>query len=263
MTNRLFSSNYPICVGIYFLGSLAFASAETTFPLLTNCFEDAERVADVATSDDVRVHYASAAGGAKSCYAVQVSKEGRSLNGFLVGATLPSIQRFEDDVRRHVPQPPAPAVGLAKAALVPPAPESEPLGPTSLAGLKGVDMYGRGVDLNMIPASHMIVYFWSASNKKSTRTAEEMEYIHGQFGGSTQKLEIVGVATAKDVEQLRQVCLQTEVTWRQILDRGQIANRYHVSPDKPYILLDRSRSVVAAVASPKELEVHLRRIGLK
>ena len=47
------------------------------------------------------------------------------------------------------------------------------------------------------------------------------------------------------------------------LDRSQIASRFHVDPAKPYLLVDRSRRVLAAVASPKELEKELWKIGLK
>src|SRR5450631_1530050 len=104
MTGRLQPKSYSLLL----LGaSLALAATtDNSFPLMTNCFEDAERIAEVSASDSVRVRYASAAGGVKPCYAVQVTKEGRTLNGFLIGANLPAIQHFEAGIRKDVPQIP-------------------------------------------------------------------------------------------------------------------------------------------------------------
>lgn len=257
----------PLWIQILLIGFglHASVSGESTFPLLSNCFEDAEKISEVSAADSVKIRYASAAGGTKPCYAVQVTKDGRSLSGFLVAASLPAIDRFEADVRTHVPQIPPPTQPVARPNSGGPAadPESEPPGPTSLAGLKGADLYGRSIKLSTIAASHVVVYFWSAMDKKSTQITEGMGYIHEQFAGSPNKLEIVGVATARNVDQVRQVCLQNEVTWTQIYDRDQLANRYHVRSEKPYILLDRSRKVIAAVATPQQLEIELRRVGLK
>ena len=265
MTVRPHSSRFSIFLGGCLWASLGTVSAETTFPLMTNCFDDGERVADVAASDPIRVRYASAAGGSKSCYAVQVIKGGRSLNGFLVGAMLPAIDRFEKDIRKHVPElqparPPTPPAASAVAGKQ--APKPEPPGPTSMAGLRAIDIYGRTVDLNEIQARNVVVYFWSASDKQSVRTAEGMEYISTQYR-STKKLEVVGIAKASNLEQLQRAVGEAEAVWPQVLDRGQIADRYHVNAAKPYVLLDRSRNVVATAASPKELEIELRKIGLK
>jgi hypothetical protein len=255
------------CLSACLLGIATCARAQSsvaTFPLVSSCFEDAERLGDVATTDEVKVRYASVAGGNGSCYAVQVTQNGKTLTGFLVGASLPAIRQFETDVRKHVPLLPkleAPMAASLVATSKPEAPPPPP-GPTSLAGLRAVDMYGRTVDLNAIPAANVVVYFWSASNRKSTQLAEGMESIYTQYG-SPRKLEMIGFASALNMEQLQRACQESEVVWPQILDRGQVASRYHVDPAKPYLLLDRSRRVVAAVATPKELETELRRIGLK
>lgn len=91
MTNRIYTFWISTCLA----GSLGIVAAETGFPLMSNCFDDAERVAVVSASDPVKVRYASAAGAAKSCYAVQVSKDGRSVSGFPVGATLPAIDQLK------------------------------------------------------------------------------------------------------------------------------------------------------------------------
>ncbi|HEY3738350.1 MAG TPA: hypothetical protein VGL53_00825 [Bryobacteraceae bacterium] len=244
-------------------------TAGTAFPLVSSCFDDADRLGEVSAADSVRVRYASVAGGTGGCYAVEVNKDGKTLTGFLVGASLPAIQQFESEVRKQkllMPPPPPPPAAVETAASVAPSPRPEPppapAGPSSLVGLRGFDMYGRAVDLAAIPATHVVVYFWTPANRKSTQLAEGMEGIYTHFG-SPRKLEVVGVAAARDQDQLLRACQENEVIWPQILDRGQVASRYHVDPAKPYLLLDRSRKVVAAVASPKEMEAELRRIGLK
>lgn len=255
-----------------FLGSAGVARAGTAgaaFPLVSSCFDDADRLGEVSATDNVRVRYASVAGGTGGCYAVEVNKDGKTLTGFLVGASLPAIQQFESEVRKQKllmpppPPPPAPVeTASAPAPSAKPEPPPAPPGPSSLAGLRGFDMYGRMVDLAAIPATHVIVYFWSPTNRKSTQVAEGMEGIYTHFS-SPRKLEVVGVAATRDTDQLLRACQESEVVWPQILDRGGVANRFHVDPAKPYLLLDRSRKVVAAVSSPKELEAELRRIGLK
>ncbi len=260
MTKRLHSSTSTVTLGLSLLGCLATAFAERSFPLMTNCFADGEQIAEVTSADIIKVRYASAAGGVKPCYAVQLSKEGKFLTGFLVGATLPVIERFESDIRKDVPQipPPPPPPQVASAAA--PEPEPEPPGPTTLSGLRANDLNGNPVDLSTMPEKNLVVYFWSASDKKGISAADAMEGIHAQFA-APQKLEFVSIATARTFDQYKRASEGAEVTWPQILDRSKLADRYHVNPSKPILILDRKRNVVAAVANPRELIDELKRLG--
>ena len=242
----------------------ASSASGGSFPLLSSCFEDAERVSEVSSADAVRVRYASVAGaGNGKCYSVSVTKDGRSMNGFLVGAALPVIQQFESEMRKHVPEAPRPVapVEVASVKREEPVAPPEPPGPRTLAGLRGWDIYGRSVDLNAMSEPNVVVYFWSANDRRSMRTAEMMDYIYGQY--RSKKLEVVGIATAESAEQLRKACEQHEVVWPQILDQGAIAKQYQVNAAKPYLVLDSARKVIASVASPKEIEIELRKLGLK
>jgi peroxiredoxin len=100
-----------------------------------------------------------------------------------------------------------------------------------------------------------VVYFWSALDKRGIEKAAAMDNLFQQF--HTRGVDVVGVASARNATQLRQVCRDNEVGWPVILDSGGIANRYHVNPAKPYLLLDQGRRVIAAVSSPLELEAIL------
>jgi hypothetical protein len=235
-----------------------------TFPLVSSCFDDAERLGEVTASDDVRVRYASVAGGIGSCYAVQVRKDGKTSSGFLLDASLPAIQRFEADVRTHVPLAPVPEPPLRAALVAAATPRSdlalpERPEPTSLSGLRAADIKGNTVDLNALPARHLVVYFWSASDRKSVKAAEAMEHVHDQYA-SPQKLEFVGIATAKSLDQFQQVMSGSEATYPQILDRGRLADRYHINPARPFVILDRARNVVATVATPRDLAAELQKL---
>ena len=232
------------------------------FPLLTNCFDDAEQLAVVSANDSVQVLYASAAGGARPCYAVSVSKAGRPLKGFLVGADLPAIQRFEADVRRHVPEipppPPPPPPTVVAKAVAEAAPEPPP--PATLAGLRGQTASGSLIDLDRLPEKNLVVYFWNASDKKSVSAAEAMEGLHAQYA-SPRKLEFVGIGAARNLQQYQRASEGAEATWPLIYDTAKLAERYHVTAERPILILDRSRNVVAAVANPRDLITQLQKLG--
>ena len=260
MTNRLHLSKFNVILGLSLSAALGNALAGNSFPLLSNCFEDGERLTEVTAADEIRVRYASAAGGVKPCYAVQVTKEGRMLTGFLMGARLPVIERFEEDIRKHVPQAPPP-VAVSRPASAPPVAEPLP-GPKTLSGLRAADINGNPVDLSAMPEKHLVVYFWSASDKKAIDAAEAMEGIHSQFA-APRKLEFVSIATAKSFEQYKRAAEGAEATWPQILDKAKLADRYHVDPAKPILIVDRARNVLTAVANPRDLIDELNRMGRK
>ncbi len=253
----------------------AFAQDPASFPLLKSCGEGAESVADVGGSDPVKIRYSFATDGG-TCYAVTATVEGQAVSGYLASGTHwgngpahPAIVAFEQEIRAHaveipVAAPAAPAAAPAATPASPPAaapaaskgtPPEAPA-PVSFAGFRAIDVEGNRVDLSMKRATNIVVYFWSARDQKEVKKAEPMDALYDQF--RRRGVDVVGIASAASAAQLRQICRDNEVLWSVILDSGGIANRYHVDPAKPYLLLDQSRKVIAAVGSPAELESVLR-----
>ena len=86
-----------------------------------------------------------------------------------------------------------------------------------------------------------------------------MENVYEQY--HPRGVDVVGIASARSVSQLRQVCGENEFVWPQIFDTGGIANRYHVDPAKPYLVLDQSRRVIASASSAADLDPVLRMLA--
>ncbi len=203
--------------------------------------------------------------GSGPCYAVTVTVNGNRIEGFLRGTDHPAIAAFDQDVRLHaaaIPDPPppeppkaaansAPAPATAAAPKPAPAEPPAPEPPLNFAGFRAVDINGNRVDLSAMHARNVVVYFWSARDRRSIKNADQMELVYDEF--HPLGVDVVGIASAANANQLRQVSRDNEVVWPQVLDSGAIASRYHVNPANPYLLLDQSRKVIAAVSSPAQL----------
>jgi peroxiredoxin len=240
------------------------ASAQTidrthdTFALLTDCSGSPSEPADVAAtihqSDPVRVRY-SLGGNTQICYAVSATVNGKTVEGFLLGDAHRDIAAFELEARSRIPaippEPPKPAPevkGGKDAKDQTPAPDT----PKSFAGLSGVSPDGRRVSLASIGAPTVVLYFWSANNKKSILEAHRMEEIYNQYHG--KGVGLVGVVSGSSAAGARRVLSDQEVLWPQILDTGEIAARYPASKEAKYYILDRQRNTVAALKSPGEVQ---------
>jgi peroxiredoxin len=267
----------------------AHAQAPAAFPLLKSCGEGSEPVANIGSSDPVKIRY-SFATDSGTCYAVTATVEGQTVNGYLAGGTHsgnaavhPAIVAFEQEIRTHaleIPAPPPPPAPAPPAAPKTAAPQtaasqsaaSQPAGiaapavskeatqdtprPLSFAGFRAVDVTGHRVDFSTKRTPNIVIYFWSAADKRGVQKAGKMDHVYEEF--HTRGVDVVGVASARNATQLLQVCRENEFVWSEIFDSGGIANRYHVDPAKPYLVLDQSRKVIAAVGSPLELEPILR-----
>jgi peroxiredoxin len=269
------------------LSLLAAAGAyaqEPVFPLLNFCGEGSETVATVHASDAIQIRH-SFSTGTGNCYAVTATIGGQAVEGYLernahaeIGRVHPAIAAFELELRQHAreipvaPPPPPPAPSAAPATTKAPAPGaaasstgavSEPVPPPapqalSFAGFRAVDIKGNRVDVSMSHAPAIVVYFWSALDKRGIQKAEEMENVYEQY--NPRGVDVIGIASARSASQLKQVCGENEFVWPQIFDSGGIANHYHVDPAKPYMVLDRSRNVIAAASSPTELDPVLKKL---
>jgi peroxiredoxin len=224
-------------------------------PLLGSCGDANDVKATIQRSDTVQVRY-SLAGTGQDCYAVSVTLDGRVAEGYLLGAEHPAIADFErvrslqPAILPYVPPPPAPPESAKPAA--PAAPQ-----PVSLAGFRAVDLNGRAVDLDRMPAKTVIVYFWSTTDRRAIKDAEMLEYVYGQY--QSKSVEIVGVASTPSVKALKQICNENEAVWPQVVDSGRLAEQYHVDRAKPYLVLDRQRNVVAALSSASHIDAVLQK----
>jgi peroxiredoxin len=241
---------------LLFIAGAATAAGDQTLPLLASCSEPDEIVAAIHSSDAAKVRY-SLGGGAQTCYAVSVTVDGKAVEGWLLGETHPAVAAFERDARARIPQ-------IAEAPK--PEPEADnslmpPGSPTSFAGLRAVDVKGRRVDLEAMRAPYLIVYFWSTTDRHSIADAEALEYVYGHY--HPKGVDVVGIASGPSASRVRQVAQEQEYVWPQIFDSGEIANQYHVTPARPYFILDRQRSVVAALKSAGQIDLAMQRLRKK
>lgn len=248
----------------YFLAfaSLGFAvvpqAAGAGLALLASCSNETETVATIQASDPLEIRY-SMAGDRQMCYAVSVTVDGKQVQGFLLGEAHPAIAEFEREARTHVPEippPPAPVPPPAAPSIAEHAPEPAvapaPQGPVSLAGFRAMDWRGGRVDLNSMSAPNVVVYFWSPSDRGVGRKVDAMENVYITY--HPRGVEVVGIVSGTSPTRFERFVQQNEIGGLQILDSGQIASRYHVNPEKPFLVLDRQRNVITAVASTAELE---------
>jgi peroxiredoxin len=245
-----------------FATATALSAAAADLALLASCSSDAEKIATIQSSDPLQVGY-SMAGESQMCYSVTVTVNGKAVKGYVLGAAHPTIAEFEREARTHVPEippppPPLPAAPTAQATAPAAAePKAEPAKPepVSMAGFRGVDWRGNRVDLNAMRAQNVVVYFWSPSDKRVARKVDAMQNVSMMY--ELRGVEVVGIVTGTNLTRFEQFAQQNEIGGKQILDSGQIASRYHVSPEKPFLVLDRQRNVIAAVGSTAELEAVL------
>lgn len=244
----------------------AFAQTPSGFPLMQSCSTGADTIATLQAADALKIRY-SFAGDNGTCYAVTATVGGNPVNGYLLGNAHPAIAAFEQDVRTQatlIPQPaPAPPPPAAAKPSQPPAsqkpetaaaqPNPAPVEqPISFAGFRAIGMNGENVDLSRQRAANVVIYFWSARSRAGIKAADSVESVYNTY--HARGVYVVGVASAASVDQLKNACSENEVAWPQVLDRSGLAARYHVDPAKPFLLLDQSRSVIAAAATPQALQ---------
>jgi len=234
----------------------ATATAQpANFPLLKDCSRPDQVLAWIQTTDHVEVRYALA-GNRETCYAVRTTVDGDRVEGFVIGAAHPDLAAFAREVRSQIPEipqpvapPPAPPAAAAAEELAR-APET----PESFAGLSGLSPKGRRVSLDALAAPTVVLYFWSANDRKSIREAEAMDAIFETYQG--KGVGLVGVVSG-GAAQARTAMNENEVVWPQILDHGEIAARYPQTKETRYFILDRGRNVVAALQSAEQVQREL------
>jgi peroxiredoxin len=243
---------------LVFAAALGFAQAAPAgLPLLGGCDDANDVKATIQKSDAVRVRF-SMAGSGQECYSVSATVDGRTVDGYLLGAEHPAIAEFErmrsrqPAIMPYVPPPPPPPESEKQA--VPVAAPAVPQ-PVSLAGFRGVDVNGRQIDLDRMKAKTIIVYFWSPGNHRSVKDAEMLDYVYQQY--QTNSVEIVGVASGSSAAAVKQIAEKNEAVWPQVMDSGRIAQQFHVDPAKPYLVLDQQRNVITTLSSATQIDAVL------
>jgi hypothetical protein len=254
LTNDMFVFQ-PLIV----LAAASFAIAGDTVPILSGCSDGADTIGTVRSDDPVKVRY-SLGGGSQICYAVAAASAGKDVEGFMLGESHPSIAAFEREARSHIPEAPpppqpAPVAKADKAEENTPAP---PPGPTSFAGFKAMDVQGRQVDLDRIPAKYVVLYFSALGNKRAVRDSEGMEAVYGAY--HPKGVGVIGVGVGLTAAAVKAYAREVEATWPLIHDTGGISARYNVNPATPFYILDRERNVVAAVKRANDLPPLLDRL---
>jgi hypothetical protein len=256
-------TGYKLGIGMWAVAALAagVACAETgtvSVSLLRSCGEP-DVVAAISPRDAVNVHF-SLGGYSEICYKVTATLEGKPVDGYVLGSQHPAVAEFEREARTHIPElPPPPAAVTAAKEADPnkprdPLKDNAPAAPISFAGLRGTASNGKTVDLSQMRAPNVVLYFWSPMDRSSVKKAEPLDYIYAQY--RQNGVEIVGVSSTR--ANLQHAVMENEVIWPQLVDSGQIAAQHHVESDKPYLILDGNRNVIAAVKSANELEPALR-----
>ena len=223
----------------------AWAQGRAAFPLLKSCGQGSGSTAAIRDSDPVQVRYGFSTDSG-TCYAVTATVAGQTVEGYLLRVEggretqHPAVAAFELELRTHLasvpmaaPLTPAPPVATMTPAtpvnpqVHTPVPNpSSPTEPLSFAGFRAVDVKGNRVDLSMIHTPTVVLYFWSAADKRGIQKAEDMENIYEQY--HPRGVDVVGVASARSASQLLDVCHENALVWPQIFDSGSIADRYHV-----------------------------------
>ncbi len=224
-------------------------------------------MATIHRADSVKVRY-SFMGDAGTCYAVTVKVDDKSMDGYLIGNAHPAIAAFEQEVQLHAaaipvppppppPAPPASSVAAKPAAAspvaAPRAKEMPPAAPVPLgfAGFRAVAINGDRVDLSRLHAANVVIYFWSARSARAIQSIEPINALYDTY--HTRGVDMVGIGSAASSSKLDEVCRDHEFIWPQVLDSGGIAARYHVDPANPFLVLDQSRNVIAAVPTVSAL----------
>jgi peroxiredoxin len=227
-------------------------SSASRLVLLDGC-SDSSEIGVITPATPVKVRY-SLAGESTPCWAVTTVVDGRPVQGHLIDRRHPAIEAFERDTAARVPMlppppaPPAPAVVEVKAPVV----VHDPL-PLSFKGFRATDIAGNRLDLSRLPAKTVVLYFWSPDNRKSVKEMDAVAYIHEQY--SAKGVDVIGIAASGSALKVRAVCNQNEAVWPQVLDEsGFVAKDHNVSPEKPYLVLDRDRNVVVAASHASELD---------
>ncbi len=238
---------------------LAFfqAPAPQGVPLLADCSEPQDARAIIKTNDSVRVR-TSRAGDAQTCYGVTAVIDGKTVNGYILGHSLPAVADFERQRSAALPVGAVPPPGRTANPLAQQPQPSRPRLPV-FANFSATDLKGKPISLSGMKGKLTLVCFWAPQNEPSIRELIQDYRMFNQF--QSQGMDAVAISLSSNREMMHDV-LDDGVGLRTISDDYALADRYGVSYEalpKTYILNDR-HEIVASGLHGKELEATVQRL---
>jgi peroxiredoxin len=226
-------------------------------PLRSACFADAREIGTVIPLDQLEVQSALAGDG-PTCYHVRVIQPSGTLTGYILGDSLPAIQRFIKR-REHISEEEARAEARRAREAAPVKPSAaeqasgaaDPLINTEFEDFAGRDALGKPVSLSGMHGRATIVTFWSPGDANSLSVLEQELPLYNEF--HKNGLALVGVCTNPRAD-IAEVLDDVSLPWPQMNDREGLAGRYKVSPkgSKTFVL-DADHRIVAAGSMGPEI----------
>ena len=222
-----------------------FQTGDRTVPLRDGCSADDSQIAVVGTNDSVHV-LGAIAGGDGECYHVDVTRDGKTTSGYLLGETLPAIAAFVAERERSSSER---LDAVAKQmALPPPSPPSESAKEPSkepietFENFSGRDLKGKPVSLNSLPGRIIIVQFWGPHGS-SKNELESLTQFYNQYKG--RGVGLIGLVMVGP-KYLGEALDDMILSFPEIPDPG-LAKRYGVNPStgKTFVL-DKSHRILAS-----------------
>ena len=171
-----------------------------------------------------------AAGGAGTCYAVTATVDGKAVDGYILGETLPAIVDFVRQ-RRLVALPAAEASSAmpaaAATAAAAPAPKERPHR-AAFGDFSAVDLKGKPVRLKALQGKAVVICFWSPGSAASIR--ELLVVSHSYFEFHKQGLDVIAVSLSASREAIEDA-FEGSTAFPDIPDRYGISEQHGVSFD--------------------------------
>lgn len=233
-----------------------------TAPLREGCSADDDQIGTVSEADRVEVRQAIA-GGDGACYRIDVTRDGKTVSGYVTGNALPAIAAFEQQRERTIGSSLEAIAQQAAPAPAPAKPEVDeapvPAGiPQVFENFSGHDLKGNFVSLSSLRGRVILVTFWS-SRGASKHALMSILPLYNQF--KHRGLMAIGVGTGIGSHGLAEVLDDITLPWPQVPDPGGLAQRYGVDPRQGRtFVLDSSHRIVASAVNGSALEHKIRQM---
>jgi hypothetical protein len=231
-------------------------------PLRSGCSTDDQQIATLSAADNIQVQTARAGEGPKTCYKVILTKENRSLAGYVLGESLPAVAAF---VRLREKESRAAAEAQSRLSLAPPAakaadkelPALDPNAPSHFDDFSW-SWKGKAGSLSGLGGRVTLVTFWPAK-RQARGELDSIMPLYNELHHSG--LAAVGISMDPNIGRMSEVLDDTNYNWPQVPDRTGLAAQYHVNPRSgETFVLDANHRVVAAGPMGPDIEKAVRQL---
>lgn len=229
-----------------------FQSPQQPVPLRDGCSADDPQIAVVMPSDRVEV-LQGINGGDAVCYHIDVTRDGKTISGYVLGESLPAIAVFVAARERASSQRlELIAEQGARAALAPPPkPEQAKTEPQIFENFSGRDLKNKPVSLASLPGRVIVVQFWTAHGP----SLQELIMLRPLYNEYKGRLSIVGLGVGLGKNKIAEALDDITLPFPQIPDPG-LAKRYGVNPyvGKAFVL-DQSRRIIGSGSAADAIRI--------